>query len=192
MIHPQQRPAEARFLKSLEAGEPSIFYDVHKYRGTSAPELDPPVKEQLATCLAAIERSSDLALVETMNHKRRWQLVPWREQVRQAKIAEMAKAARAKYPLIPTGWSPSPVAGSQSRPWPKTRAWNCWMISSMSRLFATRLTTSEAAMGMPRMQALPPIELVILQRINQIESGNPKHHGRAQEDRRQGELAAYG
>ncbi|MFB3825780.1 MAG: FAD-dependent oxidoreductase [Bryobacteraceae bacterium] len=37
-----------------------------------------------------------------------------REQVRKVKMAEVAKAARAKYPLIPAGWSPSPVAGSHS------------------------------------------------------------------------------
>lgn len=36
------------------------------------------------------------------------------EQIRKVKMAEVAIAARQKYPLIPQSWSPSPVAGSHS------------------------------------------------------------------------------
>jgi ribulose 1,5-bisphosphate synthetase/thiazole synthase len=41
------------------------------------------------------------------------------EQVKAAKIADVARAARVKYPLIPAGWGLAPVANSKS----------CWFIN---------------------------------------------------------------
>jgi hypothetical protein len=84
-LHPQDRPAEVLLRRAMDNGSPSIYYDVHQYRGAEQPgELHPHMRCCLEGRLALLECNANLKLIETVNHKRRWQVRPWEDLVEQA------------------------------------------------------------------------------------------------------------
>ncbi len=81
-LHPQDRPVEVLHRRRMEAGESSIFYDVHKCRGASeAGDMHPVMREIVEERTREIERNSNLQLVEKVNFKRRWQIESWDSRV---------------------------------------------------------------------------------------------------------------
>ncbi|MFO0914161.1 MAG: BREX-2 system adenine-specific DNA-methyltransferase PglX [Pirellulales bacterium] len=84
-LHPQDRPTEELLRRKMSTGEKSIFYDVHVSRGASNPgDVHPDMRAVIARRLDEIRASQDLALVETANYKRRWQVMRWEDQVKEA------------------------------------------------------------------------------------------------------------
>jgi len=81
-LHPADRPAEQLLRHKLEAGETSIFYEVHVFRGAeSEGKLGPEMNEIVRSRLRQIEDNPLLQLIETVNHKRRWQVATWEKRV---------------------------------------------------------------------------------------------------------------
>jgi len=77
-IHPQQRPCEMLLRNAIAGGEPSIFYDVHVARGSdSCITLSPTVQDVQHRRLNLVNDNAAIALIETMNYKRRWQVPSW-------------------------------------------------------------------------------------------------------------------
>lgn len=84
-LRPEDRPAETLLQERIESGEVSIFYEVHRYRGVGPQhELSDATRALARQRIGLIRESPELALIETPNHKRRWQFEPWEEQERRA------------------------------------------------------------------------------------------------------------
>ena len=84
-IHPQDRPVEILLQRAVKAGTPSIFYDVHVYRGADRPnEMHPDMRDMIQRRLELVESLPEVRLIETANYKRRWQVIPWEKQARDA------------------------------------------------------------------------------------------------------------
>jgi hypothetical protein len=85
-LHPEERPVEILHKQVVASGEPSIFYEVHSYRGTGP--LTQPGNEGYAVTsnsrLAQIRSSATLRLLEQLDYKRRWQAEPWDDQLSRA------------------------------------------------------------------------------------------------------------
>src|SRR5690606_38552092 len=84
-IHPQDRPVEIRLRKVIEAGTPSIFYDVHLARGATLPgTMHDEMRSVTSERNAVIESLEAIKLIETPNYKRRWQVAPWEKLLQQS------------------------------------------------------------------------------------------------------------
>jgi len=85
-LHPENRPVERLLKQRLSAGEKSIFYEVHAYRGTGTWN-GPPVEEierLIDRRLALIEKNPDVRMIKQLDFKRRWQTEPWQDQQQRA------------------------------------------------------------------------------------------------------------
>lgn len=82
-MHPEDRPVERLLKRNIDNGEKSIFYEVHKYRGTSDTErrVSAEMQRVIEERSNLIETNHQVKLIETVNHKRRWQIEPWDAQV---------------------------------------------------------------------------------------------------------------
>lgn len=100
-IDPEHRPCEQRLKESLAAGEVSTFYSVHKYRGTkpvALTELDGEIQHWIRERKRVVDRDTRLQMLESVNHKRRWQVEPWDSQVKRA--LESALLTRLEAPFL--------------------------------------------------------------------------------------------
>jgi hypothetical protein len=98
-ITAEDRPCERIFKERLARGERSIFYEVHGYRGTSERKPLPSSMEELVSRrVAAIRNDPTLALIETTNFKRRWQVEAW--QHRQDRVLRGWLIARLSAPAL--------------------------------------------------------------------------------------------
>lgn len=79
-LHPEDRPVEQLLKRRIGDGEQSIFYAVHGDRGIPRQPLSSRLVEVQSTRIAMINGNPALALLETPNHKRRWEVAPWDEQ----------------------------------------------------------------------------------------------------------------
>jgi hypothetical protein len=87
-LHPQDRPAEVLLRQDIAQGRQSIFYDVHAYRGAEHPnEMNPSMREIIQRRTALARTVPEVRLIESANYKRRWQIVPWELQIREAIVA---------------------------------------------------------------------------------------------------------
>src|SRR5262249_29900076 len=85
-FNPEDRPVERLLKAKIGSGTNTIFYDVHRYRGTGHfhYELSPEMSELINCRLRLIESNAQLCLIETLNYKRRWQVKSWEDQEQQA------------------------------------------------------------------------------------------------------------
>lgn len=68
-LRPEDRPVERLLRERVRSGEPTIFYDVHKYRGVGS-SVSAPTSGMAAVIegrLSVISASPELALIETPN-----------------------------------------------------------------------------------------------------------------------------
>jgi hypothetical protein len=78
-LEPSMRPVEQLLQESIASGEPSIFYDVHQYRGTPRARVNERQRGNVPL-LYSFLANAELRLIETPNHKRRWQDEPWQKK----------------------------------------------------------------------------------------------------------------
>jgi hypothetical protein len=85
-LNPEERPVEVLLRERIKTGEKTIFYDVHKYRGTPRDSVvtTTSVKSIIAKRIALIRENPMLRLLETLDFKRRWQIEPWESQEERA------------------------------------------------------------------------------------------------------------
>ena len=88
-ISPDARPVEVLHKRQISQGEPSIFYEVHAYRGTASEnKAHNHAYEAVADeRIKKIESDSTVALLEQLDFKRRWQVEPWGIQLARASAA---------------------------------------------------------------------------------------------------------
>lgn len=80
-MHPEQRACEVRLRRAIDSGEKSIFYEVHVARGAeSHATLSAKMQELQQRRFEIIDTHPSVALIETMNYKRRWQILPWEKR----------------------------------------------------------------------------------------------------------------
>ena len=80
-LHPEQRACEVRLRRAIDSGEKSIFYEVHVARGADRhATLSATMQELQQRRAKIIDTHSAVALIETMNYKRRWQIPPWEKR----------------------------------------------------------------------------------------------------------------
>lgn len=81
VLNPKDRPAE-RLLR--QSHEQTIYYDVHGDRGFGSLETSAFLETISNKRLATIANTPALRLIESVNHKRRWQVDPWEQRVQGA------------------------------------------------------------------------------------------------------------
>jgi hypothetical protein len=81
-LHPENRPMERLLSQRMASGEPSIYYEVHAYRGTGKRTgLESKAMESvIQQRLKIIETVAEVRLIEHPDYKRRWQVEPWEKQ----------------------------------------------------------------------------------------------------------------
>jgi len=80
-LHPEDRPVERLLRREIEKGVSSIFYDVHKYRGTGPQTpLASPYERLIEGRMEVLSQNAKVRLVEHVDFKRRWQVEPWQKQ----------------------------------------------------------------------------------------------------------------
>jgi hypothetical protein len=84
-LEPEERPSEFLLKRRMASGEPSIFYEVHRYRGTAGTRTeDTDTHRWLKHAVDLIERNPSIRLIEKEDFKRRWQETPWEGQCQKA------------------------------------------------------------------------------------------------------------
>jgi len=85
-IYPEERIVEILLRDRINSGEPSIFYQVHAYRGAGQWRESCVSQRSVVTTqrLEILESTPEIRLIEQLDFKRRWQVEPWENQEKSA------------------------------------------------------------------------------------------------------------